>query len=113
MSKAVFEICIYRNDSRFNDLANMREHEIERDGVIGEPAGESKAGGRSGNRLKLQVLEIKSASNIPRVRDNEATALMQGAKERALFSSTRPGFVHAGCSFTISSTFMAALWPGM
>src|SRR4051794_2582868 len=109
MSKAVFEICIYRNAGRVNEVANMREHEIERDGVIGQPARESKAGGRSGNRFELQVLEIKSASNVPWIRNNEATALMQAAKERALFGNTRHCFVHAGCSFTISSTFMAAL----
>src|SRR5262249_4086980 len=52
-------------------------------GRIGEPLREGVAGAGRGHGREAQVLEVTRGSHVPRIRDDEASSLMQPAKDLA------------------------------
>src|SRR5450432_417830 len=76
------KIGIHWQRSRSHNFADVREHRVERNRSVGNAAakGITCRGGSKG--FESQMLQIASASHIPRIRQNETSRFVQCAKLR-------------------------------
>jgi hypothetical protein len=71
----------------------MTKHDAECHSVVGQAARESEAGRGTGDRLETKMLQAERASEIPRVRDYEAAALVKLAEGHSFLGDCRHCFV--------------------
>jgi hypothetical protein len=83
---APFEIGVHRHIARRGDLADMGQHGLEAQRVIGEALCPGSTGTRGGKRLESQMLQVAGRADIPRVGNDKAARFMQ-ASEGSTFGS--------------------------
>src|SRR5207247_11359548 len=85
------EIGVHRKIGGGGDFGKVRKHGVaaHRGFVVGQAAREGETGAGSGQRAKAEMAQIPRATDVPRVRDYEAAALVQFAKGRAGSSEVR------------------------
>lgn len=84
MGIARLEVGIHRHVDSLNDLTDMRQHQITRNGPVGirEALREGDAGTRRGQRLEAEALQEAGGAHIPRIRHDEGAAgLVQPAED--------------------------------
>src|SRR5205814_2314840 len=84
VSVTVFEIGVYWNVSRFNELFDVRDHVVAFHQAVGDSARERETRGCGGDRFEAEMLQILRRAWIPRVRKSETPFFMEFSKLCAL-----------------------------
>src|SRR5262245_16751804 len=96
----------------------MGEHHVARNGVVRPSLGEGEARARARQRLEAEMLQVTRGTDVPRVGDDEASALMELAECCALFGEAgHDGTLFlllpaAGKSTRLSEGFGGVGWTG-
>src|SRR5207237_8593927 len=78
-----FEIGVYRQVDRANDLRNIGQHGVARDCRIRQATRKSKTCARRRECLKPEMPKIASGTNIPRIRNHKTPAFVKPSKRAA------------------------------
>ena len=94
VGEAVLEIGVERNVGLGDELLVVRQHVVARLRAVGIAFGMRVAGAGRGDGLEAEALKIARAADVPRVRNDEAAALVQLAEGLALVGGRRTGGRH-------------------
>ena len=82
---SIFEIGIHRQLRRLHDFADVRQHQIAPDRAVRHPAREGEARRGRRDRSEPEMLQVPCTADVPGVRQDKTTALMQRTKSLAPF----------------------------